>query len=109
MELPHPLILTGCDVWWYNKGVLVRKIQCSCDFLLDLDTSSQELVEGITLYLTTVCRVQRLLETGVLKERPIWLDAVEAVPPLPPPILPEAHRTGRSLVIAYPQDKRRYA
>ncbi len=38
----------------------------------------------------------------------MWLDAVEAVPPLPPPTLPEGHRTGRSLSITYPQDKKRY-
>ena len=46
----------------------------------------------------------------MLQERPVWLDVVEAYPPLPPPTLPPLHRTGRSHDIQYPQDElRRYA
>ena len=49
-------------------------------------------------------RTQRLLETGVLTERPLWLDVVEAYPPLPPPVLPEMMVKGRLHVIKYPKD-----
>ena len=51
-----------------------------------------------------VARTQRLLETGVLKERPVWLDVVEAYPPLPPPPVPPALQKGKYPEIVYPED-----
>ena len=58
-------------------------------------------------YHLPVHRAQRLLETKVLKERPIWLDVVEAYPPLPHPIIPEHLSTGRLRTIEYPEDAER--
>ena len=49
-------------------------------------------------------RVNQLLETGVLKQCPVWLDVVEA---FPPDMFPKHNRTpegGRPPVIVYPED-----
>ncbi|CAI8055026.1 28S ribosomal protein S23, mitochondrial [Geodia barretti] len=54
---------------------------------------------------TIVSRVNHLLQTGVLKERPLWLDVVEA---FPPDVFPKHNQTpegGRAPVIAYPEDE----
>lgn len=64
-------------------------------------------LRGMTLLSSTILpRVQRLLETEVLKARPLWLDVVEAYPPLPPPSVPKPNRTGRSPTIQYPTEPR---
>ena len=56
-----------------------------------------------------ISRVNRLLQTGVLKERPLWLDVVEA---FPPDVFPRHNQTpegGRPLTIVFPDDDlRRY-
>ena len=49
--------------------------------------------------------MNHLLQTGVLKERPLWLDVVEA---FPPDVFPKHNQTpeaGRAPVIAYPEDE----
>jgi len=52
-----------------------------------------------------VFRAQRLLETGVIKKKPVWLDVVEAYPPIPPPPVPPTLRKGKYPHIVYPDDK----
>ena len=52
-------------------------------------------------------RVNRLLQTGVLKKRPVWLDVVEA---FPPDVFPKYNSTpegGRAPEIVYPEDQLR--
>lgn len=49
-------------------------------------------------------RVNRLLETGVLKERPLWLDVVESFPPDTFPKHNSTPEGGRAPAIVYPED-----
>lgn len=58
---------------------------------------------------TIVARTQQLLRCGVLVQRPLWLDVVEALPSLLPPQYNRPPDPGRPSRIAFPEDKlRRY-
>ena len=48
-----------------------------------------------------------MLSVGVLKERPLWLDVLEAFPPLIPPQHNRSPEAGLPPVLTYPEDKQR--
>ena len=50
-------------------------------------------------------RTNDLLKTGVLKTRPLWLDVVEAHPPLNLMKTNECPKPGKPPLITYPKDK----
>ncbi len=56
-------------------------------------------------YGTLYFRTQQLLETGVIKEKPVWLEVVEKYPPLPPPPVPPSIKKGKYPHIVYPEDE----
>ena len=49
-------------------------------------------------------RVRNLLKAGVLKERPLWLDVVEAFPPIVSPQFNRRPEKGTPPRIEYPED-----
>ena len=55
---------------------------------------------SLSLSLSLCVRARQLLQTGVLKERPLWLDVVEAWPPLPT----AQPTSGRPPELNYPED-----
>lgn len=57
---------------------------------------------------SVVTRTQFLLNTQVLKQRPLWLDVTEAFPPvepLPPPKKARHLHSGRAKILSYSVDQ----